>query len=205
MSQESDVIEEHFRIVSTIIQTEGFTLTSNDREYLRGEKVLLRGITDPDVWVDLDIFDSNKIQLRISTKSDADGRYNVEYTISTNAVIGKYEVKATVGDKQVNVKFSVVLTKSSSTSTSNNLTIETDRSPYNRGDFVTVVGKGKANEKVTILVEPPRGDNLLLTVNPDSSGNYRSVFGIKQGTFTGQWKLTAKQGTDAATIDITVI
>jgi len=209
VTQGSSVIEKQFRIISTQTQTqtEGLMVTTDSKEYLRGEKVLISGTTDPDTWIDLDVFDGNDIQLvRTSTKSNANGSYSLTYTIASNAVLGEYEVKVTVGDKQASAKFGVVLTKTSSSSSSSNiLTINTDKSTYNRGGFVTVTGKGVANEKVTINVKPSSGDELLLVATADGSGNYRTMFAIKQGASTGQWKLTAKQGTDTATANITVI
>lgn len=203
-SQEDNVVEKQFRIVSRIAQTEGLTLTTNNSEYLRGETVVISGATDPNTWIDLDLFDSNDVQLvRTSTLSDANGKYTLRYTIASNAPPGQYDVKATLGDKQVTTSFFVVTTKSS-TSTSN-LTIQTDRTIYNRGDFVTVTGKAEANEKVTIFAKPPNGDTLVLTVNADSSGNYKTMFSINQDASTGQWELTAKQSVHSATTTISVI
>ncbi|MEM2760313.1 MAG: hypothetical protein QXU32_09350 [Nitrososphaerales archaeon] len=207
ITEGSNTIERMFRIVSTQVQTEGFTIRTDSSEYLRGERVQLSGTATQNTWVDLDIFDSNNVQLvRTSTKSDTNGRYSLEYIIAFNSPLGEYVAKASAGDKQVSVKFFVVNIKSSSSSiTSSNLTITTEKTTYNRGNFVTVTGKSMPGEKVTIFVEPTGGDRLVLTVNSDSSGNYRTIFEIRQDAFGGQWKLTAKQGTDTATINITVI
>jgi hypothetical protein len=206
VAQDSNSVEKTFRITSTLVQVEGFTLRTDNKEYLRGERVLFTGSADPNTWIDFDIFDSNNVQIvRTAAKSDANGRYSLEYAIPSNAPLGEYEVKASMVDKQLSIKFFVVLTKSTISSTSNNLAINTDRTIYNRGDFVTVIGKGIKNEKVTILVDPPAGDNLILTVNADSFGNYRTMFAIKQDAAKGTWEIIARQGTDSTKITITVI
>ena len=205
--QEGKVVEKPFTLSPRLIQTGDFILETDNVEYEKGEKVLLSGITDPNVWIDLDIYDSNNVQIiRTSTLSDGSGRYSLEYTISSTAVVGDYLANASVNDKQVSVKFAIVLTStSSSSSSSSNLTIETDRSIYNRGDFVIVTGKGSPNGKVTILVEPQTGDDILLGVNTDGSGNYRTIFATKQDAFRGEWEITVKQGLDRTTINITLV
>ncbi len=205
--QEGKVVEKPFTLSPRLIQTGDFTLETDNVEYEKSEKVLLSGITDPNVWIDLDIYDSNNVQIiRTSTISDGSGRYSLEYTISSTAVVGDYLANASVNDKQVSVKFAVVLTSTStSSSSSSNLTIETDRSIYNRGDFVIVTGKGSPNGKVTILVEPQTGDDILLGVNTDGSGNYRTIFATKQDSFRGDWEITVKQGLDRTTINITLV
>lgn len=205
VSQDGNVAERTFRIVSTQVQA-GFTLTTDANEYLRGERVLLRGVADPNVWIDIDIFDSNDVHIvRTSALVNANGLYTLEYNIPLNAALGQYEVKAIFGDKQASAKFSVVTTKTSPPQSSGNITVTTDRSTYNRGDLVTITGKGFVNERVNIFVEPPVGDNFILTANTDDAGNYRTMFAIQPNASTGMWHLRVEQGTYTATATITVI
>jgi 5-hydroxyisourate hydrolase-like protein (transthyretin family) len=216
--QEGKVVERSFDIVGTETQSvqppatqpptaQGDLALSVDRnQYARGEKVLLSGKTDHDVWIDIDIFDSNKVQVvRTSTKSDANGNYRYEYTIPSNAALGNYEVNVITGTKQESVKFSVVSSTSQTPSTSGSLTITTDKSDYARGDLVKITGKAPAKSKVTILVEPPSGDTLLLTVTASDSGTYQTLFTIKADAVKGTWNLTAKQDTDIATATMRVV
>jgi uncharacterized protein YfaS (alpha-2-macroglobulin family) len=67
------------------------------------------------------------------------------------------------------------------------------------------MGTAVPNAKVTIYVDPPLGDNMILTTNPDASGNYRTLFEIRSDAATGTWKITAEQRPDSATANITVI
>lgn len=214
VNQEGRIIENGFKIVSgTTAQqqtgsTTGLTISVDRSEYGIGDKVVINGKTNSSVWVDLDVFDANKVEVvRTSTKSDTNGNYRYEYTVPSNAALGSYEVKATIGNNQASAKFSVSSASSSSSpsSSSGSLTIVTDKSSYNRGELVRLSGIAPAGSAVTITVVPPFGDNMILTPTADTSGNYHTLMYIKSDAATGAWKLTAKQGTDTATITMQVI
>jgi len=186
------------------------TLTVDKNQYARSDKVLLSGRTDPDVWIDLDIFDSNKVQqVRTATKSDSNGNYRFEYSLASNAALGEYEVKASIGNRQQSIKFSVVQSGSGSTtqtgSTSGSLTATADKTQYARGDLVKISGKAPAKSKVTIIVEPPTGDDLLLSVTASDTGTYQTLFSIKADAVNGTWNITVKQDNNIVTATIKVV
>jgi uncharacterized protein YfaS (alpha-2-macroglobulin family) len=186
------------------------TLSVDKSQYARGDKVMLSGRTDADVWIDLDIFDSNKVQqVRTATKSDSNGNYRFEYTLASNAALGEYEISASNGNKLQSVKFSVVQSGSGSTtqpaSTSGSLTATADKTQYARGDLVKISGKAPAKSKVTILVEPPSGDDLLLSVTASDSGTYQTLFSIKADAVNGTWNITVKQDNNIVTATIKVV
>ena len=230
LSQEGKVIERSFRIGETqtssptpvqppatqppvqppATQTSsGLTISADKSQYARGEKVLVSGKTDPDVWIDVDIFDSNNVQLvRTAARSDATGNYRYEYTLPSNAAVGNYEINVTLGSKEANVKFPVVASSSGSTQTpssSGSITVKADKSQYARGDLVKISGTAPAKSKVTIVVEPPSGDDLLLTVTATDTGTYQTLFSVKQDGATGTWSISAKQDSSLVTTNIQVI
>lgn len=214
ISQENKTVEKSFRITasetsssSQSSSTTGFTISVDRSQYARGDTVLISGKTDPNVFIDLDVFDNNNIQLiRTATKSDASGNYRLQYTIPSNAAIGNYVVKGTMGSKQASVKFSVVSSTSttSSSSSTGSLTITTDKTSYQRGDLVRITGKASPNSKITITVEPPSGDKLVMTPTVTDTGNYVTLLSIDNSASTGTWKLTVKQDESTATTQITV-
>lgn len=214
ISQEDKTVEKSFRIIasetsssSQSSSTTGFTISVDRGQYARGDTVLISGKTDPNVFIDLDVFDNNNIQLiRTATKSDASGNYRLQYTVPSNAAIGNYEVKVTMGSKQASVKFSVVSSTStiSSSSSTGSLTITTDKTSYQKGDLVRITGKAPPNSKITITAEPPSGDKLVMTPTATDIGNYVTILSIDNSASTGTWKLTVKQNENTATTQITV-
>ncbi|MFQ5941850.1 MAG: hypothetical protein ACE5KA_09165 [Nitrososphaerales archaeon] len=214
--QEDQLIETSFRIIAADVpseqvpssSTEGLTISTDRNEYGLGDTVMISGKTDANVFIDLDIFDSSNVQLiRTATKSDADGNYLLQYSIPSNSSLGDYEIIVTVGGKQTSVKFSVSSSTSTTppSSTSGTLTITVDETSYNRGDFVKITGKAPANTKITITAEPPSGDTLVLTPTATDTGNYITLLSISDSASPGTWKLTAKQGIETVTTQITVI
>jgi uncharacterized protein YfaS (alpha-2-macroglobulin family) len=218
ISQEDKTVEKSFTITTTNASSTqssssstiaGLTISVDRNQYARGDTVLISGRTDPNAFIDLDLFDSSNVQvIRTSTKSDANGNYLLQYTIPSNAATGNYEVKGTVGSKQTSVKFSVVSSTSTSTpstsSAAGSLTITTDKTSYQRGDLVRITGKAPANSKVTITAEPPFGDKLLMTPTATDTGNYITLLSIDNSASTGTWKLTVKLNENTATTQITV-
>ncbi|MGH9910786.1 MAG: hypothetical protein ACRD32_09110, partial [Nitrososphaerales archaeon] len=205
VSQEGKVIERSFRIAGIIetpaqisSSTQGLTLSVDRGQYARGDRVFISGKADPNVFIDLDIFDSNKVPIvRSSTKSDANGNYALEYAIPSNAASGEYELRATMGSKQTSVKFLVGSSTSSTTvpssspSTSGTLTITSEKATYKRGDLAKITGKAPPNSKVTIFVEPPSGDKLVLSAVATNTGNYITLLSINGSASIGNWKLNA--------------
>ncbi|MGH9934566.1 MAG: hypothetical protein ACRD3Z_05550, partial [Nitrososphaerales archaeon] len=183
ISQEGKVIERSFRIgtaetsspsqppsttpvqpPTTQTSSQGLTISADKTQYARGDRVVVSGKTDPDVWIDVDVFDSNKVQLvRTATRSDGSGNYRYDYTLPSNAALGNYEIKVTLGNKQADVDFTVVASTSGSTQTSSSsgsVTITTDKTQYSKGSLMKISGNAPAKSKVTIVADPPSGDDM---------------------------------------------
>jgi uncharacterized protein YfaS (alpha-2-macroglobulin family) len=230
ISQEGKVIERTFRIgsaetstpsvqppsTSTPVQppatqtsSQGLTISADKTQYARGDRVVVSGKTDPDVWIDVDVFDSNKVQLvRTATRSDGSGNYRYDYTLPSNAALGNYEIKVTLGDKQADVDFAVVASASGSTQTSSSsgsVTITTDKTQYSKGSLMKISGNAPAKSKVTINVEPPSGDNMLLTTTASDTGTYTTFLAIKDDAVSGSWKITVEADSYVANATISVI
>jgi uncharacterized protein YfaS (alpha-2-macroglobulin family) len=215
LSQNDKIIEKPFRIVPTYAQpvqssTQGLTLSVDRAQYTRGDNVILTGKTEPNVFIDIDIFDGNRAQVvRTSTKSDTGGNFLVQYNIPSVATLGDYEVKATVAGKNTTVKFSVVSSLSAQSSpppTSGSLTIITDKNSYKRGDLAKITGKALPGSRITIFVEPPTGDKLVLSATATDTGNYIVLLSIDSSAATGNWKLSARASTiGEATTQIQVV
>src|SRR5574341_798450 len=216
LSQEGKVIERSFRIgtaetsspsvqppsTTTPAQppasqtsSQGITISADKTQYARGDRIVVSGKTDPDVWIDVDVFDSNKVQLvRTATRSDGSGNYRYDYTLPSNAALGNYEIKVTLGSKQADVKFSVVASTSGSTQTSSSgsVTIITDKTQYSKGSLMKISGNAPAKSKVTITVEPPSGDDMLLTTTASDAGTYTTFLSIKSDAVAGSWKINVE-------------
>ncbi|MFQ5969098.1 MAG: hypothetical protein ACE5J2_01195 [Nitrososphaerales archaeon] len=203
MSQEQDLVQREFSIIEGIPAAQGLALSVDRSQYERGDRVSISGRIDPNVVVDLDIFDDRDTQIaRTSVISDSSGNFKYSYTINSDDRLGTYTIKATYTDKQATIRFDVV------TSVANSpleLRVATDKPEYERGEFVIITGKAAANSKVTILVKPPSGDVFLLVVNSDDDGNYRTIFAVKADANKGTWDVTVKQDTKSAMTTISVI
>jgi uncharacterized protein YfaS (alpha-2-macroglobulin family) len=230
ISQEGKVIERTFRIGSaetstpsvqppsttpavqppaTQTSSQGLTISADKTQYARGDRVVVSGKTDPDVWIDVDVFDSNKVQLvRTATRSDGSGNYRYDYTLPSNAALGNYEIKVTLGDKQADVDFAVVASASGSTQTSSSsgsVTITTDKTQYSKGSLMKISGNAPVKSKVTINVEPPSGDNMLLTTTASDTGTYTTFLSIKSDAVSGSWKISVEADSYVANATIQVI
>jgi 5-hydroxyisourate hydrolase-like protein (transthyretin family) len=223
LSQEGKVVERTFRIGTTGTPTptpvqppttqtstsQGLTISTDKTEYVRGDRVIVSGKTDPDVWIDVDVYDSNKVQLvRTATRSDGSGNYRYDYTLPSNAALGNYEIKVTLGTKQADVKFPVVASTSGSTQTSSSsgsVTITTDKTQYARDSLMKISGKAPVKSKVTITVQPPSGDNMLLTTTASDTGTYTTFLAIKENAVTGSWKISVEADSYVANATVQVI
>jgi len=222
ISQEGKVIERSFRIgaggtstppvqppTTQTSSSQGITISADKTQYARGDRVVVSGKTDPDVWIDVDVYDSNKVQLvRTATRSDGSGNYRYDYTLPSNAVLGNYEIKVTLGNKQANVGFSVVASTSGSTQTSSSsgsVTITTDKTQYSRDSLMKISGKAPAKSKVTITVDPPSGDDMLLTTTASDAGTYTTFLAIKEDAVTGSWKINVEADSYVSNATVQVI
>ena len=229
ISQEGKVIERSFRIgtetsspsvqppsttppvqpPTTQTSSQGITISADKTQYARGDRVVVSGKTDPDVWIDVDVFDSNKVQLvRTATRSDASGNYRYDYTLPSNAALGNYEIKVTLGNKQADVDFSVIASSSGSTQTSSSsgsVTITTDKTQYSKDTLMKISGNAPAKSKVTITVDPPSGDDMLLTTTASDAGTYTTFLSIKSDAVGGSWKISVEADSYVANATVQVI
>jgi uncharacterized protein YfaS (alpha-2-macroglobulin family) len=204
-SQEGKVIERSFRIIGDTQSSSGtLTLQVDKSQYVRGERVLISGKTVANAFVDIDILDSSSVQLvRTATKADSSGNYRLDYTLSSDAKFGTYTVKVTSLDRQTSITFTVG--NSSTPSPTGSLTITTDKHDYSKGSLVKITGKATPNGKVTVLVQPKSGDEIVLTATATDTGNYIVLLSIRSDASAGTWTLTAREGSDTAVTQITVI
>ncbi|GEM_PF-3375902 len=231
ISQEGKVIERSFRIgtagtsspsvqppsttpavqppATQTSSSQGLTISADKTQYARGDSVVVSGKTDADVWIDVDVFDSNKVQLvRTATRSDGSGNYRYDYTLPSNAALGNYEIKVTLGNKQADVDFTVVASASGSTQTSSSsgsVTITTDKTQYSKGSLMKISGNAPAKSKVTITVDPPSGDDMLLTTTASDAGTYTTFLAIKSDAVAGSWKINVEADSYVANATVQVI
>ncbi len=227
LSQEGKVIERSFRIgtaetsspsvqppsttppATQTSSSQGITISADKAQYARGDRIVVSGKTDPDAWIDVDVYDSNKVQLvRTATRSDGSGNYRYDYTLPSNAALGNYEIKVTLGNKQANVGFSVVASTSGSTQTSSSsgsVTITTDKTQYSKGSLMKISGNAPAKSKVTITVEPTSGDDMLLTTTASDTGTYTTFLSIKSDAVAGTWKISVEADSYVSNATVQVI
>ncbi|MGH9934205.1 MAG: hypothetical protein ACRD3Z_03710, partial [Nitrososphaerales archaeon] len=85
------------------------------------------------------------------------------------------------------------------------VTITTDKTQYSKGSLMKISGNAPAKSKVTIVADPPSGDDMLLTTTASDAGTYTTFLAIKDDAVAGSWKISVEADSYVANATVQVI
>lgn len=183
------------------------TLSLSSVQYKPGDEVIIIGRTDPNVPVRISIVDQNSVKIFSQVVSSSNlGKYSIKYLVPDNASLGFHKVTASSGDRQLSSFFTVkVLVPSYAESQTGIITIKTDRITYSKGEYVSVSGTAPPRSTVIVSITFPSGNESSLYAQVDEDSKYQALLTITLDSSSGTWVLSAKQGSEVASLKITVV
>lgn len=161
--------------------------------YLQTDAVQITAIgANPQKIVDVELLDNTGfVVLHKTTWSDSTGKVLYTMQLSSALPAGNYQVKV-ISDQQSSLQSLSIMTPNSTTSTTashNIFTAQTDKTVYNNGDFIQVLGAGPANTSITGVLTSPTGKTYSTATTIQSDGSYVMFFSPSQPYETGNWSI----------------
>lgn len=184
--QEAKTVKTSFDVLT--ITGSQLTLVTDKFEYKKGESVKVSGkaVPNKDVNVRLLAPDGSEV-LKTVVKTDGNGTYTVSMPLPSTSVLGKYSVAVKVDTEEISISITIV-------QGSVTVTVQTEKDQYRVGELVRISGKGKANEKVSITIKPPKEEPIKMSANTDNYGSYSALWLVPAAAAGGIYKVSAEQG-----------
>jgi len=184
--QEARTVKSSFKVLT--ISGFQMSVVTDKFEYQQGENVKVSGKASPNKDVNVKVFAPDGSEVFNSVvKADSNGSYEVLMSVSPTSVLGKYSAVVKVDNEEISITFTIV-------QGSVTLTIQTDKEEYRDGELVRISGKGKANDKVSIIIKTPREDLIKMSTNTKADGSYSALWLVPSAAKTGPYRLYAEQG-----------
>ncbi|CUR52286.1 exported protein of unknown function [Nitrosotalea devaniterrae] len=159
--------------------------------YLQTDTIKITAIgANPQKTVDIELIDSTGfVVLHKTTWSDSSGKISYDMQLSSALPVGNYQVQI-ISDAQTSTQ-PITITQSSTvpTTTSGIFTAQTDKSVYNTGDFIQVLGAGQAGTSITGVLTSPTGKTYSTATTIQSDGSFVMFFSPSQPYETGTWSI----------------
>ena len=159
--------------------------------YLQTDTIKITAIgAKPQKTVDIELIDSTGfVVLHKTTWSDSSGKISYDMQLSSALPVGNYQVQI-ISDAQTSTQ-PITITQSSTvpTTTSGIFTAQTDKSVYNTGDFIQVLGAGQAGTSITGVLTSPTGKTYSTATTMQSDGSFVMFFSPSQPYETGTWSI----------------
>lgn len=194
--QEAKTIKTLFKVVT--ISGFPISVVTDKFEYKQGENVKISGKASPNKDINVRVFgpDGSEVFNNV-VKADSNGSYEILMPVSPTSVLGKYSAVVKVDSEEISITFTIV-------QGSITLTIRTDREQYRDGELVRISGKGKPNDKVSIIIKTPREELIRMSTNTKDDGSYTALWLVPSSAKNGPYRLFAEQG-DARAENVFVI
>ncbi len=141
------------------------------------------------------------------TLVDSSGKIAYDLSLSNSLSPGSYRVQV-VSDQQTQ---SQLITIGTASTTQNNpstgsttFTAQTDKSSYQQGDLVQVIGTGTVGSAVTATMSSPTGKTYTSAVTIQGNGNYAMIFSLSSTDENGTWNITVTNLGQSKSLSISV-
>ncbi|MGH9910753.1 MAG: MG2 domain-containing protein, partial [Nitrososphaerales archaeon] len=157
-------------------------------EYRQGESVIIKGQTLSNKDVSIRVLDPNNAEIFTTTvKSNTNGTFSATMILPGSTTLGKYSVAVKTGNEEISLNFSVVRGNIT-------LTVQTDKTEYRDGELVRISGKGKPNDRVSIIILTPKEDRIPMSANTKEDATYNALWLIQKTAIAGTYKVIVQQG-----------
>ncbi len=158
--------------------------------YLQTDTIKITAIgANPQKTVDIELIDSTGfVVLHKTTWSDSSGKISYNMQLSSALPVGNYQVQI-ISDAQTSTQPITITQSSTVPTTSGIFTAQTDKSVYNTGDFIQVLGAGQAGTSITGVLTSPTGKTYSTATTMQSDGSFVMFFSPSQPYETGTWSI----------------
>lgn len=168
------------------------SIVTDKFEYRQGESVIISGQTLSNKDVSIKVLDPNNAEIFTTTvKSNTNGTFSATMILPGSTPLGKYSVVVKTSNEEISLNFSVG--RGSIT-----LTVQTDKTEYRDGELVRISGKGKPNDRVSIIILTPKEDRIPMSANTKEDATYNALWLIQKTAIAGTYKVIVQQGDSRA-------
>lgn len=168
------------------------SIVTDKFEYRQGESVIISGQTLSNKDVSIKVLDPNNAEIFTTTvKSNTNGTFSATMILPGNTPLGKYSVAVKTSNEEISLNFSVGRGNIT-------LTVQTDKTEYRDGELVRISGKGKPNDRVSIIILTPKEDRIPMSANTKEDATYNALWLIQKAAIAGTYKVIVQQGDSRA-------
>jgi hypothetical protein len=168
------------------------TIVLDKSNYLQTDTIKITAIeANPQKTVDIELLDSTGfVVLHKTTWSDSSGKVSYSMQLSSALPVGNYKIQI-ISDLQTSTQPLTIIPSSTTTTTTGtgSFTAQTDKTVYNTGDLIQVLGAGQAGTSVTGVLTSPTGKTYSTATTIQSDGSFVMFFSPSQPYETGTWSI----------------
>jgi hypothetical protein len=182
--------------VSSSTPTTSLAIVLDKSSYLQTDAIQITAIgANPQKTVDVELLDNTGfVVLHKTTWSDSTGKVSYTMQLSSALPVGNYQVQVISDQQSSSQSLSIVApiptTTTTTTTSSNVFTAQTDKTVYNNGDFIQVLGAGQVGTSITGVLTSPTGKTYSTATTIQSDGSYVMFFSPSQPYEIGNWSIT---------------
>ncbi len=161
--------------------------------YLQTDAIQITAIgANPQKTVQIELLDNTGfVVLHKTTWSDSTGKVSYQMQLSNALPTGSYQVQVISDQQTGSQSISIVAPSTSTTTTSSGtFTAQTDKSVYNNGDFIQVIGAGQAGTSINGVLTSPSGKTYSTATTIQSDGSFVMFFSPVQPYEIGNWSIS---------------
>ncbi len=189
-------------------QTTSLAVVLDKSSYLQTDTIQITAVgANPQKTVQIELLDNTGfVVLHKTIWSDSSGKVSYQMQLSTALPVGSYQVQV-ISDQQTGSQTISIVAASTSTTTttgSGSFTAQTDKSVYNNGDFIQVLGAGQAGTSITGVLTSPSGKTFSTATTIQSDGSFVMFFSPTQPYEIGNWSISVTNLGQTKTLTIYV-
>lgn len=173
--------------------TSSLAIVLDKSSYLQTDTVQITAVgANPQKTVQIELLDNTGfVVLHKTIWSDSSGKVSYQMQLSTALPVGSYQVQV-ISDQQTGSQSIQIMAASTSTTTtsSGSFTAQTDKSVYNNGDFIQVMGSGQAGTSINGVLTSPTGKTYSTATTIQTDGSYVMFFSPTQPYEVGNWSIS---------------
>lgn len=173
--------------------TSSLAIVLDKSSYLQTDTVQITAVgANPQKTVQIELLDNTGfVVLHKTIWSDSSGKVSYQMQLSTALPVGSYQVQV-ISDQQTGSQSIQIMAASTSTTTtsSGSFTAQTDKSIYNNGDFIQVMGSGQAGTSINGVLTSPTGKTYSTATTIQTDGSYVMFFSPTQPYEVGNWSIS---------------
>jgi hypothetical protein len=173
--------------------TASLAVVLDKSSYLQTDIVQITAVgANPQKTVQIELLDNTGfVVLHKTIWSDSSGKVSYQMQLSTALPVGSYQVQV-ISDQQTGSQSITIVAASTSTTTtgSGSFTAQTDKSVYNNGDFIQVMGSGQAGTSINGVLTSPTGKTYSTATTIQTDGSYVMFFSPTQPYEVGNWSIS---------------